>query len=82
MAAKPSEHNYDHRRKVCNSRKVDMRKICAAIYLHPVALIFVNIIVDQIWLKAKIFGLLMTTKKKNATTNQKRAASTGGDSMT
>ena len=53
------EHSYDHRRNVRNSRKVDMREICAAIYLHPVALIFVNIIVDQIWLKAKIFRLLM-----------------------
>ena len=35
------------------------RKIGAAIYLHPVALIFLNIIVDQIWLKATMFGLLM-----------------------
>ena len=35
------------------------RKICAAIYLHPVALSFVNIIVAQIWLIATIFGLLM-----------------------
>jgi len=35
-------------------------KIGTAIYLHPVALIFVNIIVDQIWLKATIFGRLMT----------------------
>ena len=34
-------------------------KIGAAIYLHPVALSFLNIIVDQIWLKATIFGLLM-----------------------
>ena len=34
--------------------------IGAAIYLHPVALIFVNIIVDQIWQKATIFGLLIT----------------------
>ena len=33
--------------------------MCAAIYLRPVALSFVNIIVDQIWLKATIFGLLM-----------------------
>ncbi len=36
-------------------------KIGAAIYLHPVALSFLNIIVDQIWLKATIFGLLMPT---------------------
>ncbi len=35
------------------------RKICTAIYLHPVALSFVNIIVAQIWLIATIFGLLM-----------------------
>ena len=34
-------------------------KIGAVIYLHPVALSFLNIIVDQIWLKATIFGLLM-----------------------
>jgi hypothetical protein len=33
--------------------------MCAAIYLRPVALSFVNIIVDQIWLKATIFGLLI-----------------------
>jgi hypothetical protein len=33
--------------------------MCAVIYLRPVALSFVNIIVDQIWLKATIFGLLM-----------------------
>ena len=30
-----------------------------AINVHPVALIFVNIIVDQIWLKSTIFRLLM-----------------------
>ena len=64
MAAKPSEHSYDHRRNVHNSRKVDMRKICASIYLHPVALIFVNIIVAQIWLIATIFGLLMLSTFK------------------
>ncbi len=34
-------------------------KIGAAIYLHPWALSFLNIIIDQIWLKATIFGLLM-----------------------
>ncbi len=34
-------------------------KIGAAIYLHQWALSFLNIIVDQIWLKATIFGLLM-----------------------
>jgi hypothetical protein len=34
-------------------------KIGAAVYLHPWALSFLNIIVDQIWLKATIFGLLM-----------------------
>jgi hypothetical protein len=34
-------------------------KIGAAIYLHLVALSFLNIIVDQIWLKAPIFRLLM-----------------------
>ncbi len=39
-------------------------KIGAAIYLHPVALSFLNIIVDQIWLKATIFGLLMYSDKK------------------
>jgi hypothetical protein len=30
-----------------------------AINVHPLALIFVNIIVDQIWLKSTIFRLLM-----------------------
>jgi len=33
--------------------------ICAAIYLHPVALSFVNMLVAQIWLIATIFGLLI-----------------------
>jgi hypothetical protein len=42
-------------------------KINAAIYLHPVALSFLNIIVDQIWLKATIFGLLMHVSNISAT---------------
>ncbi len=37
-----------------------------AINVHRVALIFVNIIVDQIWLKSTIFRLLMKFSGKSA----------------
>jgi len=54
------------RYKTVKIKRLTKCKIGAAIYLHPVALIFVNIIVDQIWLKATIFGLLMHPLAKDA----------------
>ncbi len=45
-------------------------KIGTAIYLHPWALSFLNIIVDQIWLKATIFGLLMSDILSSGESNE------------